>query len=133
MVVYSIFFLLFIKSIYGREINTFYHSLNEERSDQGQWAEAKNGMPALTELTLCHWEKISNFNKGSSNIWSYCVKISEAFGGIICFQYCVEINSMQQNSSRQEYIKMNDYEERKWSHICWKVNSKGDNKFFLNG
>ena len=40
---------------------------------------------------------------------------------------------MQQNSSRQEYIKMNDYEERKWSHICWKVNSKGDNKFYLNG
>ena len=51
--------LLYFVVLQAGEVNgddTFYLSLNEKRSDQGQWAEANATMPALTELTVCHWE-----------------------------------------------------------------------------
>lgn len=28
---------------------------------------------------------------------------------------------------------MKNYEERKWNHICWRVDSRGKNDLFLNG
>ena len=141
--------LLYFVVLQAGEVNgddTFYLSLNEKRSDQGQWAEANATMPALTELTVCHWEKISYFNKQFANVWSYCVKTSEDFGGITCFQYFSGIDPEEhvggktyiflirfQNSSNQEYIRMKDYEERQWNHICWRADSKGNNQYFLNG
>ena len=125
---------------------TFSLSLNEAKSDQEQWAEANAGMPALEELTVCHWEKISYFNKQFANIWSYCVKISEHFGGITCMQYFSGIDQEEhdggktyiflirfQNSSNQEYIRIKNYQERQWNHICWRSNSNGDNHYFING
>ena len=121
-----LFFCILLNSIYGKRLSTFYISLNEEASDQEQWAEATADMPPLTELTLCHWEKIAYFNLNTANVWSYCVKMSDEFGGITCVQYFAEINNKDhnggksysfflefQNSSRQEFIRMKDYEEKK--------------------
>ena len=146
MLARTIFFFAFICLTYGKALETFYLSLNEARSDQGQWAEAKPGMPALTEMTICHWEKIFYFNWGAENVWSYCVKTSDLFGGIDCFQYHVKVYTTEhvggktfgfdivfQNSSRKEYIKTKNYEERKWNHVCWRADSNGENHFFING
>ena len=58
MIARTIIFFVFLSLTNGKVLETFYLSLNEARSDQGQWAEAKSGMPALTEITICHWEKI---------------------------------------------------------------------------
>ena len=64
------FVVLLVRVVDGDE--TFYLSLNEERSDQDQWAEATAKMPALKELTVCHWEKISYFNKQFANVGLLC-------------------------------------------------------------
>ena len=50
-------------------------------------------MSPLTELTLCHWEFISFFNRNAANIWSYCVETAQTFGGISCFQLFWQIDS----------------------------------------
>jgi hypothetical protein len=68
------------------------------------------------------------------------------FGGIDCFQYHVKVYTTEhvggktfgfdivfQNSSRKEYIKTKNYEERKWNHVCWRADSNGENHFFING
>ena len=74
-----LFFCILLNSIYGKGLSTFHISLNEEASDQEQWAEATADMPPLTELTLCHWEKITYFNLNKAYVWSYCVKFSDEF------------------------------------------------------
>ena len=125
---------------------TFYVSLNEDIPGQEQWAEAKADMPTLTELTLCHWERLSYFSHQISSAWSYCVKISEALGGINCFQYDIQIDQKEhqggkninfhvefQNSSEDVYVRMANYKERQWNHFCWRVDSNGSNVLFLNG
>jgi len=100
--------------------DTFYLSLNEESRDMMHWAEANATIPNLTEMTICHWEYISFFNKQFSGVWAYCVQISEEWGGIQCLQYFIGIDSEKhedgktfiflirfQNSSHQEYIELN--------------------------
>ena len=72
-----------LNRVEGQIDDTFYVSLNEKSFDQGQWVEAvKEGLPKMKELTLCHWEWITKFNKRSSNVWSYCVMISEKLNGM---------------------------------------------------
>ena len=138
-----IFAILLVTFTYGNGFKTYYISMNEARSDQGQWADAISGMPSLTEITICHWERILYFNWDVKTVWSYCVNISDSFGGINCFQYFVKVYFTEhvggktfcfhlafQNSSRIESIKIKNYEERKWNHICWRADSKGENHFF---
>ena len=77
-----IFFFLFFIFDFLFSLPSYFVSLNEdnENLELEQWAEAEAGMPALSELTLCHWEFLTYINLNSANLWSYCVKeISKIF------------------------------------------------------
>ena len=149
IVLLLIFLFNVLNYVDGTMGDTFYVSFNEESFDQGEWIEAsKEGLPEMKELTLCHWEWINSFNQRSSNVWSYCVKISEDDDEISCFQYFVQVDptshqggknfefflEFQKGSSLSSVkIKMTDYEERQWNHVCWRANAQGKNQYILNG
>ena len=148
IVLLLIFLFNVLNYVDGTMGDTFYVSFNEESFDQGEWIEAsKEGLPEMKELTLCHWEWITSFNQRSSNVWSYCVEISEDDDEISCFQYFVQVDptshqggknfefflEFQKGSSLSSVkIKMTDYDERQWNHMCWRANAQGKNQYILH-
>ena len=120
----------------------------------GKWsdneiAEYLGHIPAFSEFTACHWEKLKYFATRSNTIWSYCKVYSVKDETLRCLQlysyglkskayrslsYNIWITGMQNNETITVEIELPSYRHRTWNHVCWYFSSEtGINELYFNG
>ena len=113
------------------------------------WIEYDRDIPMAKEFTVCHWIKINFYNIDlAACLWSYCT-IGEEGQQMECLQVCMkghthtafrdlEIQGEIKLRNFDDVMflpqKLNNYQHRTWTHLCWSFSSNtGESKYYHNG
>ena len=116
-----------------------------------EWIEYKGKIPALTQFTACHWEKLPFHSVEINTVWSYCHYMTKTDSRLKCVELYERPGSQLTSSVGKdidlvgwidgwtdytiyiEFLKI-PYKHRRWNHFCWSYcGATGINKAYHNG
>ena len=142
----DIYFLLRI--VWATTTSFYVPFQSSGKWSKDEWIEYQGDIPALKELTECHWEKLTYFPEGYTTIWSYCSSRTKTLTGLKCVGVLnygiyseanrnINIAALFEGWTERFInvtVDVKPYRHRTWNHFCWSYSSiTGVNNFYYNG